>query len=103
MVVFGQHLARELTFAIFEWNRDEFFLDSPRFVGRIRRLLGAQRELVLRLPRNSLLLSVELGGVGHVQTTIGVKQSHHQRIFQLAAGSQRESVSTPNREWRLRD
>src|SRR5208337_4935036 len=66
-------------------RRNQLFLNPSFFIGRIGFLLRAQRELILRLPRDALLLSVYLRRVRHVQAAITIEQRHHQRIFHFAA------------------
>ncbi len=84
MVVFGEHLARGLAFAVAQRDRREFFLQASGLVGVVSTFLRAQREFVLRLAGDSLLLSVKLGGVCHVEAAVAVEQRDHERIFQLA-------------------
>ena len=67
------------------------FLQAAFFVSGVGSLLRAQRELVLRLARDALLLTVKFGGVRHVETAIGVEQRDHERIFQLATRGQAQS------------
>ena len=101
VIVFGEHLARWLAFVIAQWNRRQLFLQTPSFICRIRQLLRAQRKFILRLPRDPLLLAIQLGRVRHVEPAIGIKQCHHQRIFQFAARRQRKPVAPADRERRL--
>ena len=63
MVVFGEHLARGLAAAIAQRDRRQLFLQASGLVGVVGALLRAQRELVLHLARDALLLGVKLGGV----------------------------------------
>src|SRR6266849_255854 len=58
VVVFSQHLSRRLALRIPHRNRRQLFLHASGFVRLIGLLLRAQRELVLRLPRDALLLAV---------------------------------------------
>ena len=88
MIVFAQRLAGWLTLAILERHRNQLFLQPAVFIRGVRRLLRAQRELILRLPRDALLLPVKFRGVGHVETAIGVEQRDHERVFQLCRREQ---------------
>ena len=102
MVVLGKHLTRRLAFAIAQRDRRQLFLKPSRLVGIVGALLRAQRELVLHLARDALLLGVKLGGVGHVQAAIGVEQRHHERVFQLAFAKADAPAHAANHVRRLR-
>ena len=102
MVVFGEHLARRLAVAIAQRHRRQLFLQASGLVGGVGALLRAQRELVLHLARDALLLGIELGGVGHVQAAIAVEQRHHERVFQLAFAQADAPAHAANHVRRLR-
>ena len=96
MVVFRQYLARGFPFGILQRHRNQLFLNAPALVGLVGQLLRTQCKLVLHGARDSLLLAVKLGGVGHVEPAVAVEQRHHQRIFELASGSKGEAVAPAN-------
>ena len=102
MIVLGKHLARRLALAIAQRDRRQLFLQAPGFVGSVGILLRAQRELVLHLARDAVLLAVELGGVGHVEIAVAVEQRDHQRIFQLAFAQADAPAHAANHVRRLR-
>jgi len=86
MIVLSQHLAGRFTLRVAQRDRNQLFLDTACFICRVGQLLRAQGQLVLCLPRNALLLGIELGGAGHLQAAVGIHERHHQRVFDLAAG-----------------
>ncbi len=83
-------------------HRHQLFLNASFFISRIRPLLRPQRKLILHLPRDPLLRSIQLCGVRHIRPAIRIEQRHHQRIFQLPARRQRKSVAPANHKRRLR-
>ena len=102
MVVLTEYLAAGLTPMVPELDRDHFLLKPPCPVSFFRATLRAQCKLVLHLARDALFLAIELGRIGHVETTIGVQQRDHQRIFQLAFAQAKSPARASNHVRRLR-
>ena len=102
MIVFRQRFTGGFALGIFQRHRNQFFLQTSFFVGRVRSLLRAQGKLILHLARDALLRAIKLRGIRHVEAAIAVEQRDHQRIFQLAAGSEIEAIAAANGEWSLR-
>jgi hypothetical protein len=73
MIVFIQALGGELALRVLQLHRNQFFLESARFVSRIGSLLGAQCQLILRLASNALLLAIQFRRVCHVKPAVAVK------------------------------
>ena len=101
MVVFGEHLTSGFALGVFESDGDEFLLQASGLVSVIGTLLGAESVFILHLAGDALLLGIKLGGIGHVEAAIAIKQGDHQRIFELAAGGEGEAVAAANDEWSL--
>src|SRR6266849_4277961 len=72
----------------------QFFLHTAGFVRSIRSLLAAQSVRVSIFTCDAILFSEFFGSERHWQTTVGVRQAHHQRIFQRAA-TEFEAVAQP--------
>ena len=102
MVVFGEHLTSGFALGVFESDGDEFLLQASGLVSVLGTLLGAESVFILHLTGDALLLGIKLGGIGHVEAAIAIKQGDHQRIFELAAGGEGEAVAAANYEWSLR-
>ena len=88
VIIFGQLLASRLALRIPQRHRSQLFLNASFFVGGIGAVLRAEREFVLRLAGNSLLLGVTLGGSRHLHAAIGIEQRDHERVFEFAARQQ---------------
>src|SRR5437868_9108401 len=82
MVVFGEHLTSGFALGIFEGDGDEFLLQASGLVSVIGTLLGAESVFILHLASDALLLTIKLGGIGHVEAAVAVEQGDHQRIFE---------------------
>ncbi len=102
VIVFGEHFAGHFAPRTLQRNRHQLFLQPALFVGGIGGLLRAKRELILHLAGDALLFAIEFSGIGHVEAAVGVEESDHEGIFELASRSEREAVAAANDEGRLR-
>ena len=73
MIILRQRFSRRLALMTAQRHRHQLFLNASFFIGRIRALLRPQRKLVLSLPRNPLLLAVELRRIRHVEPAIRIQ------------------------------
>ena len=87
---------------LLHFHRNKLFFHAARFVRRVCRLLAAQRVSVGVFARNSVLLGQFLRRQRHRRAAIGVRQTHHQRIFQRAAAKLQTVTQPANHKRRLR-
>src|SRR5436853_4794354 len=98
MIVSSQYLIRRLALRVSKLNGNQFCLKTSFFIGCLSTTLRAQGEFVLHLPRDALLLTIELSGVRHIEAAIAIEQRNHHGIFQLASRRQVEAIAPANHE-----
>src|SRR6185369_1257727 len=59
VIVFGERVSCCFAASVLQWHRHEFLLQSSSFVSIVSALLRTQRELILHLASDSLLLAVQ--------------------------------------------